>query len=87
MGVAGWRRQERGRYLLSRGDQQEAGVRHWGSRKDEGRDILDRLIWIVELPPSFLPHLWYMEIPRLGVKSELQLLAYTTATANTFHSF
>ena len=26
-------------------------------------------------------HLWNMEVPRLGVKSELQLLAYTTATA------
>ena len=24
--------------------------------------------------------LWHMEVPRLGVKSELQLLAYTTAT-------
>ena len=27
------------------------------------------------------PNLWYMEVPRLGVKSELQLPAYTTATA------
>ena len=26
-------------------------------------------------------HLWHMEVPRLGVPSELQLLAYTTATA------
>ena len=26
-------------------------------------------------------HPWHMEVPRLGVKSELQLLAYTTATA------
>ena len=26
-------------------------------------------------------HLWYMEVPRLGVKSELQLPAYITATA------
>ena len=24
------------------------------------------------------PHLWLMDVPRLGVKSELQLLAYTT---------
>ena len=31
---------------------------------------------------SFLgPHLWHMEVPRLGVKSELQLLAYARATA------
>ena len=27
------------------------------------------------------PHPWHMDVPRLGVKSELQLLAYTTATA------
>ena len=27
------------------------------------------------------PHLQHMEVPRLGVGSELQLLAYTTATA------
>ena len=27
------------------------------------------------------PHTWYMEVPRLGVKWELQLLAYITATA------
>ena len=27
------------------------------------------------------PHPGHMEVPRLGGKSELQLLAYTTATA------
>ena len=27
------------------------------------------------------PHPWHMEVPRLGVKSELQLPAYITATA------
>ena len=27
------------------------------------------------------PNLWHMEAPKLGVKSELQLPAYTTATA------
>ena len=27
------------------------------------------------------PHLWHMEVSRLGVSSELQLLAYTTAIA------
>ena len=33
-------------------------------------------------PPFFLrPHLWHMEVPRLGVELELQLLAYTTASA------
>ena len=31
---------------------------------------------------TFLPlHLWYMEVTRLGIELELQLLAYTTATA------
>ena len=25
-------------------------------------------------------HPWHMEVPRLGVESEIQLLAYTTAT-------
>ena len=29
------------------------------------------------------PHLRHMGVPRLGVKSELQLLAYPTATAMT----
>ena len=29
------------------------------------------------------PHLWHMEIPRLAIKSQLQLLAYTTAHSNT----
>ena len=29
------------------------------------------------------PHLWHMEVPRQGVQSELQLLAYATATATS----
>ena len=28
-----------------------------------------------------MPHPWHIEVPRLGVEPELQLLAYTTATA------
>ena len=48
------------------------------------------LSWIqqssVYFPINFLffffgPHLWHMEVPRLGAESELQLPAYTTATA------
>ena len=27
------------------------------------------------------PHPWHMEVPQLGIQSELQLLAYATATA------
>ena len=32
-------------------------------------------------PLFLLLHLWHMEIPRLGIKLELQLLAHITATA------
>ena len=40
------------------------------------------LIFFVCFSFCFLgPHLQHMEVPRLGVKSELQLTAYTTATA------
>ena len=37
----------------------------------------------LSLPPFLpsLPHLRHMEVPRLGVKSELQMPAYTTAPA------
>ena len=33
------------------------------------------------------PHLWHVEIPKRGVELELQLLAYTTATATWYLSF
>ena len=55
-------------------------------------NILERIIIIIIY---FLGlHLGYMEVPRLGVESELQLSAYTTATAmqdpslvcNLYHS-
>ena len=47
------------------------------------------LLWLMKLPGkkvilSFVflgPHLQHIEVPRLGVELELQLLAYTTATA------
>ena len=45
-------------------------------------------LWVLSIFPfSFLffvilgPHLWHMEVPRLGVESELQLPPYTTAPA------
>ena len=38
------------------------------------------LIYLVFFFFFFLPHLCHMEVPRLGVKLELQLLAYTVAT-------
>ena len=46
------------------------------------------LLWLFTTSTGFFafffplgPHLWDMEVPRLGVELELQLLAYTTATA------
>ena len=35
------------------------------------------MFWVV----FFLATLWHMEVPRLGVELDMQLLAYTTATA------
>ena len=61
-------------------------VRGWnpdacGSREEAKglglRKRFDLFIYFVFLGP----HLQHMEVPRLGVKSELQLQAYTTATA------
>ena len=51
----------------------------------KGNQMACTWIWA----PSFLfsifcflePHVWHMEVPRLGVKSELQLPSYTTAIA------
>jgi len=37
--------------------------------------------------PFLGPHVWHMEVPGQGVKSELQLLAYTTAIATLEPSF
>ena len=42
--------------------------------------------WLIGMDECFLfvclgPHPWHMEVPRLGVESELQLPAYATATA------
>ena len=60
--------------------------------------ITGRIIWIMYIyvisycPPFFGgPHLQHMEVPRLGVESELQLPAYTTAwdpspVCNVHHS-
>ena len=31
------------------------------------------------------PHQWHMEVPRLGVESELQLLVYATAIPDQSH--
>ena len=43
-------------------------------RKEKGKNFFffPRFLW---------PHLWHMEVPRLGVQLELQLQACTTAAA------
>ena len=42
------------------------------------------IIIIIIIIICFLgPHPWHMEVPRLGVESELQLPAYTTASATS----
>ena len=49
--------------------------------------VTEKLNWCIRVFVSLFvfaflrPHLWHMEVSRLGVKSELQLLAYATATA------
>ena len=45
-------------------------------RRNQNRDLTDDFFFFF----VFLgPHLWHMEIPRLGVKLELQQLATATA--------
>ena len=48
-----------------------------------GIEMIKTMIWdFYFLFFVFLgPHPWHMRVPRLGVKSELQLPAYTTLTA------
>ena len=43
--------------------------------------LLENKLKIVCLFYFWGPHLWQMEVPGLGVESELQQLTYTTATA------
>ena len=52
------------------------------SSKLHSRLVSQSVIYLFVYLFSFLgPYLWHMEVPRLGVKSELQLLVYATATA------
>ena len=43
----------------------------------------EKLFWVFLV--FFLPHLQHMEVPRLGIESELQLPAYTTAMPDPIH--
>ena len=57
----------------------------WGTPNSEETELVDaagtsNLLFVVV---SFLGlHAWHMEVSSLGVESELQLLAYTTAHGN-----
>ena len=42
---------------------------------------LEQILFYLLILPFFRAYPWHMDVPRLGVKSELQLLVYTTATA------
>ena len=60
--------------------QREREREWWGER------VCTHIVVVTELVLSISftylgPHLWHMEVPRLGVKLELRLLACTTATA------
>ena len=44
-------------------------------------EIVERVSFFFFFFDFLGPYLWHMEVPRLGVKSDLQLPAYTTATA------
>ena len=51
-------------------------------KKCLGKSSTDLLFYLYFYFLVFLgPHWWHMEVPRLGVESELQKLTYTTATA------
>ena len=51
-------------------------------KKKKGQEKTPKKPYLMYFFLSFLRlHLWHMEVPRLGVELELQLLAYTTATA------
>ena len=64
-----------------------AGCDNWTKRR-RGKKNNEKVIEDIPLSFIFLNqylcvcvNLWHMEVPRLGVQCELQLLAYTTATA------
>ena len=49
----------------------------WEQRVYEKSPYLSLSFFLFFFPQ---PHPWHMKVPRLGVKSELQLPAYATAT-------
>ena len=69
----------------SKNKRQESMDREWcETRLEQSLGPAEHLIFFAFLLLLFCflgPHLWHMEVPRIGVKSELQQLAYTTAIA------
>ena len=53
----------------------------WATKIELRNFIIMKYSFSLILPPRPGPHLWHMYVPRLWVQSELQLPAYTTATA------
>ena len=45
-----------------------------------GKEVKPAVLFLIFLKLFCIlgPHLWHMEVPRLGVKSKLLLLAYTS---------
>ena len=71
---------------LEEGERIEVKMVKWG-RFDLGRILITWFWFILFYFFVFLgPHLQYMEVPRLGVESELQLPAYATATATPWYA-
>ena len=56
---------------------------NWGTMSKEEGELLDKQSTQSAVAGISFggAHPWHMEVPRLGVKLELQLLAYSTATA------
>ena len=53
---------------------------HWATLYLSSWSVFNIALYLLFFS-SLGPHLWHMEVPGLGVESELQLLAYTTVTA------
>ena len=49
--------------------------------EDQAKEFPLLTFFFLVFLPFLGPHPWHMEVPRLGIESELKLPAYTTATA------
>ena len=65
----------------SKGRGRQAGTP--GESSLENRELCFGFVFVFVFVLLLGPHLQHMEVPRLGVESELQLPAYTTAHGTT----